>query len=239
MHPYPSAKYHFWYPLLLGLLAWLGIQLGQLDLRLADFWYQLQGPGWPWRDAWWSAGWIHQGGRWLSGLGYGLLVLAALWSFWRPQAAAYRQTLAYLLWTVAGSSLLVSLLKRTFQTSCVWDLSRYGGQYPYRPLLTELLHPQFQQHCFPAGHASAGYAWVALYFAGLYWRSDWRWAGLALGLSLGLIFGITQQLRGAHFLSHDLASLACCWGFALCSVPLFFRPAAVEARPVWQGGQHA
>lgn len=31
---------------------------------------------------------------------------------------------------------------------------------------------------------------------------------------LGLTFGITQQLRGAHFLSHDLWSAALCWAIA-------------------------
>jgi membrane-associated PAP2 superfamily phosphatase len=34
-------------------------------------------------------------------------------------------------------------------------------------------------------------------------------------LSVGLIFGISQQLRGAHFISHDLWTLAICWFFSL------------------------
>ncbi|RYE95440.1 MAG: hypothetical protein EOO41_05650, partial [Methanobacteriota archaeon] len=69
--------------------------------------------------------------------------------------------------------------------------------------------------CFPAGHASAGYAWVALYFCALALRPAWRMPALWMGIAAGLLFGIAQQLRGAHFLSHDLWSLAVCWGTAL------------------------
>jgi membrane-associated PAP2 superfamily phosphatase len=28
---------------------------------------------------------------------------------------------------------------------------------------------------------------------------------------IGPLYGLTQQLRGAHFLSHDLVSIALCW----------------------------
>ena len=69
--------------------------------------------------------------------------------------------------------------------------------------------------CFPAGHASAGYAWMALYFFFLATRPQWRWLGLAVGIVLGLLFGVVQQLRGAHFLSHDLWTAVICWSCAL------------------------
>ena len=38
----------------------------------------------------------------------------------------------------------------------------------------------------------------------------------AVGLAAGAVFGLAQQLRGAHFLSHDIASLAVCWAVACC-----------------------
>ena len=46
-------------------------------------------------------------------------------------------------------------------------------------------------------------------------------AVLAIGLLAGMVFGLAQQLRGAHFLSHDVASLAVCWGVA-CAVEVCF-----------------
>jgi len=42
-------------------------------------------------------------------------------------------------------------------------------------------------------------------------KPSYRWLGLAIGILSGLIFGLTQQFRGAHFASHDLWSLAICW----------------------------
>ena len=42
-----------------------------------------------------------------------------------------------------------------------------------------------------------------------------RAGGLAVGLLAGGVFGFSQQLRGAHFLSHDLWTLATCWAVSL------------------------
>ncbi|MBJ7575165.1 hypothetical protein JHB91_08225 [Luteimonas sp. MC1828] len=52
-----------------------------------------------------------------------------------------------------------------------------------------------------------------------------RRTGLAIGVAIGLVFGIDQQLRGAHFLSHDLWSLALCWAVAVTVAALWPTPA--------------
>jgi len=44
---------------------------------------------------------------------------------------------------------------------------------------------------------------------------------LLFGMALGLIYGIAQQLRGAHFLSHDLSTLAVCWFVPMLIYPIF------------------
>ena len=117
---------------------------------------------------------------------------------------------------------------------CPWDLLRYGGQRPY----VELLHLRpiglTRGACFPAGHASAGYAWMALYFFFLMARPQWRWWGLAAGAGAGLLFGLSQQLRGAHFLSHDLWTAMICWATrspsVSHSVPMTLRAPAATPR---------
>jgi membrane-associated PAP2 superfamily phosphatase len=38
---------------------------------------------------------------------------------------------------------------------------------------------------------------------------------LYAALGIGLLFGIAQQVRGAHMLSHDLFTLAICWSSCL------------------------
>jgi membrane-associated PAP2 superfamily phosphatase len=83
-------------------------------------------------------------------------------------------------------------------------------------------------NCFPAGHASGGYAWLAFYFLGVYKQSAWRWVGLGFALSIGLIFGVSQQLRGAHFITHDLWTLGICWFFSLLIFKLIFLAKASQ-----------
>ena len=59
-------------------------------------------------------------------------------------------------------------------------------------------------------------------------RRLWRWLGLVTGLSAGLLFGISQQLRGAHFVSHDIWTLGICWATASLVSMAFWHAQAVE-----------
>jgi hypothetical protein len=66
-------------------------------------------------------------------------------------------------------------------------------------------------HCFPAGHASTGFAFMAAFF-GLQQsapRAALKWLGWAV--LVGFILGISQQVRGAHFMSHTLWTSWLCW----------------------------
>jgi len=221
----PSLLTHFWLPslALLPLSAWL--MAGGGDQRLADALYLAQGGQWRWQDAWLTEHLIHRGGRWASVIG-GLFVILAAVRAWRRHSA-WRWPLATLAASIALSTTLISRLKAWTRVDCPWDLARYGGDRPLLGLF-EARNAAEASGCFPAGHASAGYAWLALYFFARRTRPAWRWPGLALGLAAGLLFGLCQQLRGAHFLSHDLWALALCWSVPLC---LFrWMPQAAGAR---------
>ncbi|MCY1448479.1 hypothetical protein D9M71_651480 [compost metagenome] len=60
-------------------------------------------------------------------------------------------------------------------------------------------------------------------------RPQWRWPALAAALAVGAAFGIAQQLRGAHFLSHDLWSLAISWAVAALLSLWMFGPVTAPA----------
>ena len=113
---------------------------------------------------------------------------------------------------------------------CPWDLLRYGGEKAYYELFSRRPAGMGSAGCFPAGHASAGYAWVALYFFYLATRPRWRWWGLGAAMALGMVFGIAQQLRGAHFLSHDLWALMLCWLVALAMHRVMLVPRMRDVR---------
>jgi membrane-associated PAP2 superfamily phosphatase len=211
--------------LLPGLLLALGttvLMFGGGDLWWARQLYALEGGGWTLRHDLLAEGLLHRGGRLLSALAWLGLLGAWLWSRRRGWTASRRRTLAYLLLCVASSTVLVTGLKRLIVHDCAWSVEGLGGDRHYLSPIDPRPLDYPVDHCFPAAHASAGYAWLALYFAG-FASPRWRRAGLAVGLGAGLLFGLAQQLRGAHFASHDLWSAALCWTMALLWLPLLRR----------------
>ena len=83
--------------------------------------------------------------------------------------------------------------------------------------------------CFPAGHASAGFGFVAGYFAFARDAPRVARAWLVAALLAGLIFGLAQQVRGAHFMSHTLWTAWLCWCVGLAADRL------VAAYALWTG----
>ncbi len=200
-----------------GLVA-LGLELSSIDTMITDLIYAMGDNAWPLRDAWVTSTLIHNDGRKLVTVFAVLLLLLLTGSHFMPALKPLRKGLWYLVASTVAAALVINLLKRATHVDCPWDLLRYGGDFPY--IKKFAAHPKgFQTGaCFPAGHASAGYAWFGLY----YFARDLypRWQRLALGsvLLLGVVFGIGQQLRGAHFLSHDVWTLGLCW---LCATLVY------------------
>jgi membrane-associated PAP2 superfamily phosphatase len=190
---------------LLLLLAW---DFSGLDPVLAGWWANPQ--GFPWRDHWLLSDVLHHHARQL-----GWLLLLGLSATWRWPVGVLRQLTpterAGLIAGVWLSLLAVVLVKGVSSTSCPWDLQVFGGAVPY------VSHWDWGQsdggggHCFPAGHASTGYAFLA----GWVWLRPrhpaaarrWLWTVLLAGTVLGL----AQQVRGAHYLSHTLWTAWICW----------------------------
>lgn len=197
----------------------LAATLGSLALLLAwdagggDLWLAQQSgtpAGFPLRDAFWLASAMHRGGKTLSwALVLGLLAMVR-WpvGLFRELARAERWQLVLGTLAAVGA---VTLLKHASHTSCPWDLRAFGGTAAHVSHWAWGVRDGGPGHCFPAGHASAAFAFVGGWFA-LRRRAP-RAAACWLGAALaaGLAFGIGQQLRGAHFLSHTLWSGWVCW----------------------------
>ncbi|BDU16188.1 phosphatase PAP2 family protein [Lysobacter auxotrophicus] len=223
------AVTHVFAPMLGFVVLLLAMRWSSGDQWLADRLYAMQGGQWALRDAFVTQTLVHRFGRYV-GIALWIGVLVA-WLVARRRArwAPLRAPLTYLAVAVALSVLCVAWVKSWSNMDCPWDLTRYGGLRPFvglwdvRPVGLE------RGACFPAGHAGGGYAWLSLYFFLGAVRPRWRWAGLAAGIVLGLVFGIAQQLRGAHFASHDIASAGICWAVAIATWQLF-RPSLVRSR---------
>lgn len=222
---------HFYYPLFIFIALALTIELGGIDMRVADYFYALEGGQWALKEAWITSTLIHKIGKYLSLLIALGILIALIQSYLTQKLKSYRRELTYLLCAAGGGSALVSIIKSISHVSCAWDFSRYGGEHEYATVFTELIN-QSGGDCFPAGHASGGYAWVACYFLGLHLQSRLRWAGLAFAVSVGLIFGFSQQLRGAHFISHDLWTVGICWFFSLWMYQLILANKSYNFDPI-------
>lgn len=233
---------HLWWPLLgmsLVIAAWT---IGHRDLWLADRLYAWEGGRWALKHAFLTEDMIHVGGRDLSAAAWSGVLACFMVAGYRKAWAHLRKPLGYLLLATLAASLLVAWVKSWSNVDCPWDLLRYGGARPYIDLFSLRPVGLSRGACFPAGHASGGYAWFALYFYFLAVRPAWRWHGFVTGLALGLTFGVAQQLRGAHFLSHDLWTATICW-VAVASVSLVFWPrtgganATHRAQPLAMGAR--
>lgn len=214
---------HVWLPLAAFVLLVAVSMPLHGDQWLADRLYAWQGHRWLLRHAPVTDLVVHRLGRDFSIAAWvGVLATWCL-ACMRPGLARWRGPLAYLAIATLLSTAVVAWVKSWSNMDCPWDLLRYGGDRLYVGLFGLRPVGLARGACFPAGAASGGYAWFSLYFFLLATRPSWRWLGLAVGGGMGLLFGFSQQLRGAHFLSHDVWTAGICWATALLAYLLFLR----------------
>jgi membrane-associated PAP2 superfamily phosphatase len=178
---------------------------------------------WIGADSWIVNELLHTGGRWAI---RGLVALAL--AFWvatfveRDWRALRRPTAFFIIATILSIS-VVGLLKTLTNVDCPWDLATFGGRFPFVELFADRPDALRLGRCFPAAHASSGYALLALYFTFRERHAGLAKIGLAVGLVSGLTFGLAQQARGAHFVSHDLWSAFLVWTVTLSLYAFAFR----------------
>ena len=199
------------YCLLLLLMDYAGV-----DIWLAKTVYHFEGMTWSLKHHWLTEEVLHRGGRLLNYAGAAVVLSVAIYWHSMKIQSDRRDAILLLCLSLALSFISVNYLKAITNVDCPWDLTMFGGDMPYTHLFADKPDTLPLSRCFPAGHASAGYAWIALYYFFQRVAPRFQMIGLVVGLSLGLIFGIGQQLRGAHFISHDLTTLFLCWLIAFC-----------------------
>lgn len=163
---------------------------------------------------------LHNGGRQLSVVLY--LGLVA-WVFMAKPSGAASPTRAerlMVLILVTSALATVSVIKGSSRSSCPWEWSMFGGPASYVSHWNLWTTDGGDGRCFPGGHASGAFAFLALCLPwlwppvpGRHRAVGLRW--LALVLAAGLVAGLTQTLRGAHPPSHTLWTAVICGGVAL------------------------
>jgi membrane-associated PAP2 superfamily phosphatase len=196
--------------LLLGcflLLCSAGAAISGLDMALSRRIYAAFGDMFP-RSSWWLQAILHDAvHRVFIGIVVLMVILSVVPPFFRKDIA-WQPKLR--LFVVSGLLFIgLDLLLKSMTTfPCPWSLEVFGGIKLQPPHYSDMfaLGQYGHGHCFPAGHSSSGYFWLgwAFIFAGN--RPRWTLYVLA-SLPLGLVLSVTQLLRGAHFLSHELATM--------------------------------
>lgn len=207
-----------WRPTLLLLLLALAWDAAGLDRPLMH--WLAGGGGFALRHHWLLERVLHDAAHDLSVL----LYLALLAMVWLPQGPLRRLTRWQRLEIASGVTLgivLVGVLKRLSLSSCPWDLAEFGGLATYVSHWAWGLADGGPGHCFPGGHVSSAFAFLPL---ALPWLAAPDPAARRLGrrvlqgvLLTGLLLGLTQTLRGAHFPSHTWWTAVVCWLGALAN----------------------
>ena len=129
-----------------------------------------------------------------------------------PQFLQSRKKVLFAVVAMGLIPALVGWLKATTNVFCPSELRRYGGDVPYVRVVERYTpedKPVRRGRCFPAGHASGGFALFAL--AGLSNHRRGQLTGIAIGLFVGSIMGFYQMAKGAHYLSHAVITALVAW----------------------------
>jgi len=184
-----------------------------MDLRVQDLLYNTQTHRWildrnlqPYR-------WIFYDGVKAVLILFALLMLLTL-LFGRKMTLVrrYREGMLIVILSALIVPTAASTLKKVTNMPCPKHSIRYGGSYPhtavwehYPKTFSTLSHTQ----CWPAGHASGGFALLSLFF--LFKGRRNRRRALYFALGMGWLMGGYKMLIGDHYLSHTLVTMLLSW----------------------------
>jgi len=205
-----TRRLQWLYVLLTALLLSLVVGIAMTtatDALISDAIFAAGGNAWPLPHAGWTRAAGYEGPKYL------LIVFAVVLLAGLIQPAVLRRLglepreAAYLLACLAIVPAMIGTLKHQSGVVCANQLLRYGGDIPDR--LGHFMFARFLANdglhgCFPSGHASGGFALLAL---GMLDRKvATRRVLWFIAVLYGSYMGTYQLLRGAHFLSHILVS---------------------------------
>lgn len=108
---------------------------------------------------------------------------------------------------------IIGLLKANTNMPCPRDEIAYGGLYPKTKVWEcypeEVLARGQQLKCWPAGHASGGFALMSLFF--LFKKRRNQYLALGTAVAIGWAMGTYKMIIGDHFLSHTIITMILAW----------------------------
>jgi membrane-associated PAP2 superfamily phosphatase len=230
----PSGQFwiaHALVPLSVCALCFLVIVIFHLDERVArGLFFDEHANRWLGSGSgeWWARDLLHTGGRNLvRAIAAGALATWLL-GFRVDAFRRYQRVAGYVALSMIVATASVGALKSITNVDCPWDVQGFGGTRPHLGIFAARPDYLPRAKCFPGAHSSSGFAVMAFYFALRDRRPRAARIALAAGLLTGSLFAFGQQARGAHFLSHDLASAGIVWGILLALYVVVLRGRRLE-----------
>lgn len=205
-----------------AMLTGILFQYSGIDIWFEHFFYDEKHHTWPYDHNWFASHVIHRGGQFVMMLYAKGLVIFAICTLFIKKLRTYRKAAWYLVLASLTGVAIIGKLKEITHIYSPWDLLVFDGKYPHIRLFDTVTSSAPVGYAFPAGHAGGGFALLSFYFLFREKEHPFRYYFLAAALGVGLIFGLAQDIRGAHMLSHDLFSFALCWLGCMGWYLLFF-----------------
>jgi membrane-associated PAP2 superfamily phosphatase len=147
-----------------------------------------------------------------------VLFLLALIFFWKKRVIQeYKQGIIILILSAIFIPVIVGGLKKETNMPCPKNEIQYGGSYPrtavWQSYPTEFKITHKRIKCWPAGHASGGFALFSLFF--LFKKRRNKLLGWSAGLLVGWSMGLYKMLIGDHFFSHTVITMILAWFIVL------------------------
>lgn len=143
----------------------------------------------------------------------GVVLLVGLIVWWkRPFLQPYRRGLIILLASSILVPLVIGSLKAVTNMPCPKSIETFGGAYPHTCVWERYGSsecPKEKQKCWPAGHASGGFALMALVF--LFQTRRAKAIALGSAMVIGWSMGTYKMLIGDHFFSHSVITMILAW----------------------------
>lgn len=133
----------------------------------------------------------------------------------------YKKGLIIVLLSAITIPSIVGTLKAVTNTPCPNNINYFGGEYPNIKVFDSYPKDFIQKSkikCWPAGHASGGFALLSLFF--LFKSSNNKKKAVIIALIIGWTMGLYKILVGDHFLSHTIITMVLSWLIILLIVKL-------------------
>ncbi len=144
---------------------------------------------------------------------FAVLILLALVIFRKkPLIQEYKKGLIIVLLSAIFVPLMIGSLKAISNTPCPCNIVHFNGTYPEIKAFDSYPKDFIQTSkakCWPAGHASGGFALMALFF--LFKTAKNQKKALIGALIIAWSMGTYKMLLGDHFLSHTIITMLLAW----------------------------